>query len=131
MRKISKDIEVDRTRIASELRSAALDIEIARVAAVKAVDAMNDKIRVYNSLLEDARELRDGVVADMEEYMGDRSDRWRESEASQTYEEWKSAWEYAELDDVDMPDFEVDDLPGQESDHADALENLPATPGDE
>ena len=54
--------------------------------------------------------FRDEIAGEMEMYSDERSERWHESEAGETYNEWKSAWdaelELDELEELDEGDFE-------------------------
>ncbi len=50
--------------------------------------------------------FRDDIVSQMDEYMSDRSEKWQESAAGQNYEAWKSEWENAQIEpiEIEMPE---------------------------
>ena len=83
--------------------------------------AMND----YNQTVQLANEFQEEIVTDIEGYVGERSDKWHESDQAARYEEWKGQWEevfdecYIEgplsLDDVE------DDLSSELDNRSDEL----------
>jgi hypothetical protein len=56
-------------------------------------EKVNPAITRYNEAVSELESLRDDIVAEMESYVGDRSEKWQEGDCATTYEEWKSEWE--------------------------------------
>jgi len=48
----------------------------------------------WNAALSDAESFRDELVAEMEDYEGDRAESWGESESGERFAAWKAAWEF-------------------------------------
>ncbi len=115
MNKISKTQSARHTTVSQAL-------DASREALTKAIDDFNAKraeafaevttaIEKLNANLNEARELRDEIVSDMENYTGERSEKWAESEAASTFADWQSAWEGLELDDVEIDEPEDVETP--------------------
>ncbi len=54
----------------------------------------------YTGALLVAQEFCRGVADEMEDYHGEKSDKWRESEAGERYEEWMTAWQ-----EIEFPEY--------------------------
>ena len=67
-------------------------------------NAMETAIDNYNSMIREVRELRDEIVTAVDDYVAERSEKWRESERAGEYADFKSFWEDMELEEVDVPD---------------------------
>jgi exonuclease VII small subunit len=115
MKTLSKAQVKELAAFVAQLREQEGKLESAHLAYAQAVAD-------YNSALEEAREWRDTIVSDMENYMETKSEKWEEGEAGSEYSEWKAMFEEVELDEIDEPD-------GIEVEHADALEGLSIGPG--
>ena len=63
------------------------------------VEAAIDKL---NAALIAAAEWRDGITEVMEQYADARSDRWRESEAGKSFEQWKDQFLGLFLDEIEL-----------------------------
>lgn len=74
-----------------------------------AVEEKNTKVceanAEYNAALQELAAFRDELVADMEAYRDERSDKWHESDAASNYEDWIQEYENIELDGVEDPDL--------------------------
>ena len=55
----------------------------------------------YNEIRQEAQDFIEGIHDEQEAYSSDRSDRWHEGDAGQTYGEWKDAWGI-DLEEVDI-----------------------------
>ena len=87
-------------------------------------DKVTPAIEAYNLAVADMETLRDEVVADMDNYIGERSDKWHESDAGSRYNDWKSEWENLDTAALDA----VEALDSPTTDHADSLDGLPREP---
>lgn len=79
----------------------------------------------YNELVQEAQGFMEGVRDEQESYSSERSDRWREGDAGQAYEEWVTAWG-VDLEEIEVPlSDEIEDTP---LDAVEALRDLPDRP---
>lgn len=77
----------------------------------------------YNDALKEAEDWRDQIVSQIDEYVDGRSDKWREGDQGQKYEDWKS-----ELEGISFTESEMEEPSGVEVDVenvADELDGLP------
>jgi hypothetical protein len=126
MKRLSRDQEKQKDEHVAAL-------EIAAAAVSKAIEEANAVIKnqvtsaigAYNDALANASLFRNKIVFNMEMYAGDRSEKWHESEAGETYQGWKGEWEGIDFSELDMPDTIDDPSPS----HGDDLDALPNEPG--
>ena len=81
-------------------------------------EAYEAAVNELNQAIVDADQFRADIVSAMDEYMGERSERWPESDAGQAYSEWKDAWEGFELEEIEATEIDAEtfsDLPGEPS----------------
>jgi len=69
-----------------------------------ALSTANEKIRTYNQVLAEAELWHNPIASAMDEYYDERSETWKEGDAGNEYENWKSAWESADFSTVDEVD---------------------------
>jgi hypothetical protein len=125
MKKLSKRDEERRAEIITRFQAATAEIDEAIVAVNAIIDEqLNTAIDRYNEVVNNLDGLRDDVVAAMEEYAGDRSEKWQEGDAGQSYEEWKSEWENLDASELSK----VEAIESIDTNHAEALEALPSEP---
>jgi hypothetical protein len=123
MKRLSRDQEKQKDEHVAAL-------EIAAAAVSKAIEEANavienqvtSAIGAYNDALANASTFRDEIVGDMELYADDRSEKWHESEAGETYQSWKGEWEGIDFSELDVPDT-IDDPSPSHRDDLDALPN--------
>lgn len=120
MRAFSKGDMAERDELTAELRVLAIEVEQAHADVVDAVEAFNGKLDAYNAKAADARDFVEGLRGQIEDYMGGRSDKWREGEKGEAYQSWQQALDDVALDDVEP--IEWADLP--DLGHADTLDNV-------
>jgi hypothetical protein len=114
MKRLSKDQLATRNELVKRLRDAAGAIETA-------IDTTNGVIDEYNAILADVESFRDEVVGEMETYYDERSEKWQETDAGSSYQDWKSQFEALDVDQLEQ--LELDDLK-----LADDLEEFPDEP---
>ena len=125
MKKLDKATIAGRDEIVERLQSRYADLEQAVAAfndrtgeawnAVQAaVEEYNAKlddewgsglapeIEAYNSAVDDANIWKQQVVADIQAYMDDRSEKWQESEAAERYTAWRDEY------DGSVPTFDAE-----------------------
>lgn len=119
MKRLDKDDTQRKAALADELDAAytALDAAIAdyNLAVATKWIPVQSAIDNFNEVTERAQGFRDDVARQIEDYMGERTEKWLEGERGQAYEEWRSAWDSAQLgtielvqpDDIDLDIFEI------------------------
>lgn len=122
MRKLSKVNSKTRDEIVTRFRELKTELEESiskyNEAVSEAFKEVAEAKDALNEAIKDGASFRDDIVSEMDEYVGDRSEKWQESDAAQEYESWKSEWEQCELEEIDieepteldMPDFNEEEL---------------------
>jgi len=87
---------------------------------------VKEKLDSLNAKIREAGEWAEGLFSDMQSYYDERSDKWQEGDAGQSYDAWKSEYESLDVDEVDIEFPEDLEVPG--CDVADNLESLPDEP---
>jgi hypothetical protein len=77
-------------------------------------------IDTYNEAVNDGGGFAQDMEASITEYIDERSDKWRESDAAESYETWRAAWE---LQPDEIGTEEPTPLSIEIESVADALEN--------
>lgn len=121
---IERDELVASITIASKSLADAIDSynETVRVAR----EALDAKIAEYNEALEPARGFASDFASAMSDAVGERSEKWQESEKGEAASSFVSEWEGAEFGDFEIDD--VEEIEAPEEDAAETLENLPESP---
>jgi hypothetical protein len=125
--KISKEELRTRTQLIEDLALAAADID-------QCVSVYNDQVgglrtpvelavTKYNELVSKARELCSEIAQEAEQDLGDKSEKWLDSERGIAAQSWVESWDGIELDDLDFqwPDELEIEIP----DYPDDLKDLP------
>lgn len=92
-------------------------------AVAKAWDGIAAAQTEYNAAVENAVEFRDQVVSDIDDYVDEKSDKWKEGEKADNYQTWKDAWEGAEIPESELE--QPDDLEMEVEDAGESLSQLP------
>jgi hypothetical protein len=116
------------------------DLGLAASAVEEAIDHYNSQVNdlrppveiavtKYNELASKARELCSAISNQAEQDMGDRSEKWMESEKGQAAQVWQESWGSIDLDDVDYqwPDELEIEIPEYDSDLRDLPEEADET----
>ncbi len=134
MNRLDKKQEQERGRIALAITEARDRLEANLGIYNEKAKALFDEwvrgdLDKLNEAIEEAREFAEGVVGEIEGYMDERSDKWREGDRGAEYESWKDEWDSfvqdAEAVSVDPPES-IDMPDGVEGSR---LEELPESPG--
>lgn len=118
MKKISK---TDQARIDEALK----ECEAAATKLNGAVDAFNEVVEQHRGVVEEAvgeynekvdnlRAIYEDIHSEADSYMGERSDRWQESDAGQSYQEWIDQLSDPSIEpiEIDLPDpLDYPDIP--------------------
>src|SRR5262245_13509270 len=126
MNKLSKAQIVTRDTLCKALHETYEDLEDAIAKFTDAMETAWDAVQVamdaHNQAIADTREFQQEIAQAIEEFIDDKSDKWREGDRGQAYSAWLDAWN-EELEDIDlaMPDgIEID-----AGDQSDTLEQMP------
>lgn len=126
MKSLSKAEQEQRADIAGRLREGWSKLEDAYAQVTSAISDFNVERESYNEIVQEAESFAQDIASQIEGYMDERSDKWREGDRGQEYEAWLSAWqndvsfdEVEEIEDPGMPDGE---------NLADELESLQEAP---
>jgi len=121
---IPKGSEADITELKSKLDSHAAEIQDELAAVNTKIGDLNEKIQRYNNILKNARDLRDGIVASMHDYIEEQPEGWTDGDKGTAYNDWLEGWEDADLEFIrQAEEIEVD-----EQDHSETLGDLPLEP---
>lgn len=124
MKQFSRQDIARRDLIMDDLNAAVAGIDEVWPALEEAIQAVNVKIDAYNEALGAARGFTEDMVSAIDAYMSEKSEKWLDGEAGQSFTEWKSGIESESLDDLEH--IEVPDKP--EPDDAATLEGLATEP---
>jgi uncharacterized coiled-coil DUF342 family protein len=131
MKKLSKEQEKRRDELVNKVEEKTTELN-------EKIDELNEKIDEFNAELSDAynelneaidelNSFREEVQSDMQNYYDERSDKWREGEAGEQYQEWINVWENISIDQLDVP--EVNELDQVDTDDfRQEVIDLPASP---
>jgi len=87
-------------------------------------EALSPVLESFNESLKAAREWKENIISQIEEYMGSKSEKWHESEKAGNVENWRSEFEVLDLDELEIEQPEKID--SDIRDYAEDLEGLPA-----
>jgi coenzyme F420-reducing hydrogenase alpha subunit len=128
MKALSKEQEQERTKLLEQLRK---EDELLR-AAIEEVNELieqkvNSRVATMNGILSNMAALKDEVTEAQTDYYDERSEKWQESDAGSTYNDWKNEWDVVDLPDEVEP-YEPLEETDVFTDAADEFENLPSSP---
>lgn len=116
MNKLSKDQKTERDRIIGL-------IETAREKLDSEIGAFNDALNVqwenvqaalerYNEAIDEAESWTSGIADDIEAYIDEKSNNWRESDRGQGYDLWKEVYQNTGIEqlEIDKPDDLAPDI---------------------
>lgn len=127
MKSLSKADEARRAELIANFELADVAIDKVLVEINNLIDEqLNPAIDRYNELVVEATAFRDDVVAAIDEYIGERSDKWLESDKGQAYASWKSEWESFDTSELET----VEALQSPDTEHGQNLDGLPPEPAE-
>lgn len=78
------------------------------------METANEAIAEYNGTLQEMQALAEEVVDSLTDYINDRSERWHEGDAADSYNTWLDAWNdvasMSEAEEIET-DVDVENLP--------------------
>ena len=123
MQEVPKDKVAKRDDIIGRLEKVTDNITDAAAKANEYIAELNDEIQKYNNILREADELCTYVVNEITDYVGPKSDGWKE-EHGDAYSDWESPWTNIVLSPIDV----VSEVELEDMDHAADLAELPLAP---
>lgn len=115
MKALTKQQKTDKDALVTRLRAGKekLDAAIASFNAARAAEwaKVEAALTSFNEAVVAAGEMRDEVVGAIDDYMGERSEKWQDSEVAERYVEWQSQWEELHCEEVELDEPEDLDLP--------------------
>jgi hypothetical protein len=115
--KLSKDELQIRTELIEDLILAGEEIDKSVSRYNRDVESLRSPVEAsvskFNEVLTKARELCSGIATEAEQDLGDKSEKWMESEKGIAAQAWQESWAEIVLDDVDYqwPDELEIDIP--------------------
>jgi uncharacterized coiled-coil DUF342 family protein len=115
MKKLTKEQSKRREAIVASGNAIKSEVADAWSALAERIADFNEVLGRFNAAVDEAIEFRDEIVGAIEEYVDERSERWQESDAASSYEDWKQQWEGVEIESVEeiaadepeLPDFDA------------------------
>lgn len=129
MKKLSKEQKQQKAQLetlhmsrAEALKTAIQDFNARMAAECHKVYVAADE---YNDSVLQANDFIASVHDEQEDYLGDKSEKWQESDAGSAYQEWMEAWG-AELETYELA--EPEEMEEPELVGAEVLQELPEEP---
>lgn len=85
------------------------------------IDKINGEIDAYNEIVTEANGVVEDIASEVESYIDDKSDNWRDGERGSAMQDWLGELQNATLEEVEQ--IEVPEQPTL--DHDGTLENIP------
>ena len=126
MKRLTKERKERLAGFVTGLQAVNMDIDEAYEELERAHEKFCETLDRFNEGLAEAVEFRDEIVGEMNDYADDKSEKWQDGDAGQSYREWINEWENCELSEVDKPD--MPEKPSELEDRVAQLENLPDEP---
>lgn len=115
MKKISKLDLQRRNKIAEELKDAREKLEAS-------LAGLEEIYKVYNDAKQEAKAYCDDIAAQIEQYIGEKSEAWQEGENGQRWQSWMETYNGFDIElETEVPEFD-------EEDYAETLEQMPEEP---
>jgi uncharacterized protein YukE len=80
-----------------------------------AISKANEKVTLVNSAIERLNNVRQEIADDIQSFIDDKSDAWRDGERGSAYSEWAESWgneieQISEIDESPDLNISVDDM---------------------
>lgn len=86
------------------------------------VESINEEIRAFNEVVEEMQGWTEDIANEIQEYVDERSDNWRDSDKGQAIGDWLTEWQNFSIDTID--ELRAEDVAPDFPD-TDEFENLP------
>lgn len=126
MKKLSKENIKIKETLTSQLFTTAdnlrFAVDVYNNSCLEAWNTLSPILEMYNNAVAAAKDWAAEMASDIESYMDDRSDAWREGDKAFEYETWKDA--HAEVDLDELEAYQPQSLEF-DADPAEAFSQLP------
>lgn len=122
MKSISKADQQRLQDLQDKLADAASDVDTEFTELAGVIEKINNAIAAYNTIVAETNGVIEDIANELESYIGERSEKWQESDAGDAAGEWLSELQNAALEDVELLEFP--ELPEGLDQHG-GLENIP------
>ena len=126
MKSLSKATIKERDEIIDKFRDRFTDLEQAVDAYNSALESLwtpiADALQSFNEVIDDANAWKRQIVEEIGEYIGDRSDKWQESDRGREYQAWQDEFD-SEWDGISLDKAEELDL-SQIENYEELMENF-------
>jgi hypothetical protein len=106
MKKLSKDQIGEIANITDSLRTTKMEldsaIEVYNKQVLDACSELGIAVQAINHVIDTAIEFRDSIIQEIDDYAGERSEKWQGSDACGKLQQWKSEFEELELEYIDI-----------------------------
>ena len=130
MRKLDKVQIARKDKLASKFQDLYSELDAAVQEFNAAMSAQWGKVEqaitAYNEAIQEANELKQEIVSDIDNYMGEHTERWLESEKGWEYDVWKGEFEedFSEIIVERPEELDISNV----DDHEDIMNQLPERP---
>ena len=124
MQELSDERKAERDELVSTLTTDPTAMNEAVVELNKMVDALNEKVQQYNNTLKNAKDFRDKLVGEMQDFYDGEPEKWQESDEGTEYQDWIDGWKGIDLRLLEL----VEHMEYHEPEHAGLLGDQPDSP---
>lgn len=128
MKKLSADQEGKREAFANDLDKLFDELKEAHGKFEDVVSEYNIAVTAINEKISDIKEFVTEITTDIQQFIDDKSEKWQEGDAGESYGNWRDAWEELETEEVQGIDMPTDPEMMPEYNIAGALRDLPSEP---
>lgn len=109
VKRLSKEQDDRWTDLLGDVDLQSEQLDSAHDAICQAVDAYNEELAEYSGKVQALRDYRDELVAEMQCYYDEKSERWQDGEKGAAYQTWIDEWETLDIPDDPEPLEQPDD----------------------
>jgi uncharacterized protein (DUF927 family) len=128
MKKLTAAQEGTREAFVKDLRAAFDNVLEAYGKLADPVLEYNNAVDEYNTKVNDVKEFITELTGDMTAFAEEKSEKWTDSDAGQSYTAWIEAWTDLDFTDLEQGDMPPDPETSIASGSATALEEAPSEP---
>lgn len=127
MKKLSKDDLKAREEAVGKLKTTFEELTeaVSRYNDVMATEwaTVEEAQNAYNEALHAAQEWSEGIATQIEDFINDKSDKWKEGEKGDAYENWKGTFEAIDFTESELS--QPDELSVEVENPCEEIEGLP------
>lgn len=132
--KLNKEQRNRQAELVEQLKKERVKLESVLQVANSRIEEINEEVtsacEAYNAVLEQAREFAEEIGNDAENELGDKSERYQDSEKGEAAQEWVEAWQdLAENLSNDIEFAPIGELVDDNDQHDEMLDDAPTEAG--